>query len=810
MLKNQLTIQKKLLAGFIGILVLAGFAGITGVRGISEINHQNRIGKMVEELIESTERAQASSLRYIIYEDEGYHTEALEYCETVLTLAEEIEPLMHSQENIARLRKLISYMEDYRLLILNFKDLEAEKTDSQVTRQSVGLEMIDMSNSLISVLNEDLDTVDSRSRGILQSTISGLQQILASMNNFRSSALNYSALKDDSDRNRAAEIWLEELDRLEMALRDLAASSEGRIPDLTLTEIVTALRSYKAEVVLYHQTTSDLWQEQHKQRDAAAMVIDQVSAVSSGVQTSITIATLNAKRAIWISLTIAVIFSIFIAMVLSRNITHPLQQGIKVARNIAAGKMDNTALNLTRQDELGDLAAALDTMTHSLQIQHWLQEGKEGLDDEMRGDHDLKELTSRFIKFTARHMEASLGAFYLFDGRETLELLSSYSFTDRDGNYNKIRPGEGFIGQAALEKEILYFSGLKDAPELNFGAGSAAPPYYMAASLKFKDELIGVFILGSFKEFDEERREFITSNIENAAILFNAAKSRDTISRLLESSQQQQEELKKINEELEDQTNALRESEAELQAQQEELRVTNEELEERTQAVEEQRDSIRVKNDELVRAQEDIKKKAEDLEQASRYKSEFLANMSHELRTPLNSILILAQLLSQNGDGNLTEKQVKSASAIHASGSDLLKLINEILDLSKVEAGKVELHFETISFTNIMEDLTRVFTDTAAEKKLKLEIEAAEGLAPSIKTDTHRLQQIIRNLMTNALKFTDKGSVSLEIVHPSGPWRKYRKGEYVEFRVKDTGIGIPEEKQASIFEAFKQADGSTI
>ena len=424
------------------------------------------------------------------------------------------------------------------------------------------------------------------------------------------------------------------------------------------------------------------------------------------------------------------------AWLLAQSITRPIVEDMLFAEDISKGRLDTT-LRLEQKDELGQLARALNSMARNLHEQHWLKSGKEGLDDKMRGEHSALDLGKRFVKFFISHMNAQIGALYV-NNKETLELTASYSFTDRKGNFNSFKVGEGMVGQAALENEIIFFSDVMDeAPGINYGAGEKTPSNFMIVPISFEGIVFGVLLIGSVNPFTQIQKRFVDQNIENAAVLFNAAQSRETIRDLLSAAQDrqkqlhlaneeleeqtkalreseaelqaQQEELRVTNEELEEQTKALKESETELQAQQEELRVTNEELEERTQALEQQKYAIRKKNADLVKAKEVVKQKASDLEIASKYKSEFLANMSHELRTPLNSILILSQLFGNNKDGNLSDKQIESAKAIHSSGSDLLTLINEILDLSKVEAGKVELVIEDIKIEDMVSDINRMF-----------------------------------------------------------------------------------------------------
>jgi len=527
------------------------------------------------------------------------------------------------------------------------------------------------------------------------------------------------------------------------------------------------------------------------------------------------------------------------AFFLSYSITRPIIEDVKFAQAISDGELDKT-LELDQKDELGQLAKALNHMAGNLHDLDWLKKGKEGLDDTMRGEMNEKQLGQQFISFITRHLGAALGALYRHDNG-ILKLYASYAFTDRKGNFNTIKLGEGMVGQAALEQEIIIFDDiLEDGPEINYGVGQKTANSYIIVPLVFEEELIGIFLLGSLTRFTDLQKKFIEQNIKNTTILMNTAKSRRIIKKLLDEAQEhqqnllsknqtleeqtqalqeseaeltaQQEELRVTNEELEEQARALKKSEAELQAQQEELRVTNEELEEQTKSLEKQKGAIEKKNVALVDAQEDIQAKAAELEIASKYKSEFLANMSHELRTPLNSILILSQLLAGNKKENLDKKQIESAKAIHSSGEDLLTLINEILDLSKVEAGKIELVPENVEIQHLVDDISRMFTDLAGQKGIDFNIETGQDMANTIYTDSLRLQQVLRNLLTNAFKFTKQGCVTMTIARPAKALlsgKSLSREESIAFAVKDEGIGIPKKQQAVIFEAFQQADGST-
>jgi len=468
------------------------------------------------------------------------------------------------------------------------------------------------------------------------------------------------------------------------------------------------------------------------------------------------------------------------------------------------------------KDELG---IAIKEMTQQLQMttnenkrQIWLSEGLSRLSEKMRGDKSISELTKSIIAFLATYLDAQIGAIFIKNAEGgRLKMTASYAHQHRRKLMNDIAPGDGIVGQAALEGQIIEVS---DVPEgylaISSGLGESAPRHLVAMPFTYNNEVVGVIELGSFTEFGGDKIEFLRRISEPIAISINSAESRAKLQDLYEETQaqaeelqSQQEELRQTNEELEIQANALKENQMRLEDQQEELKRANEELEEQTRLLEQGKSSVEAKNVELKRMQERLKEKARDLEVSSKYKSEFFANMSHELRTPLNSILILTNLLIENRGGNLTEKQVEFAETIRSSGNELLNLINDILDLSKVESGKLEIIAEDVLLEDLADYVRQNFYHVTREKSLDLFVEFNEGLPKTIRTDRRRVEQIIKNLVSNAVKFTQKGEVRFRIDRPE------YDGNKIAFKVSDTGIGIPQDKQKLIFEAFSQIDGTT-
>lgn len=442
---------------------------------------------------------------------------------------------------------------------------------------------------------------------------------------------------------------------------------------------------------------------------------------------------------------------------------------------------------------LNNMATALDKSFKLLSDKEWLQTGIADLNTVMIGEKNIEELTMDIMEHVALYTNSNAGALYIVEGDE-LYACGSYSFIPGKMR-ERIKIGEGLTGQAVASGKTLEIKSLEEVDiKISYALGEVKPSHIIAVPL-IDDKVVGVIELATTKQYTLRDMEFFATAANNIGIAITAAQNRKRVQELLEETQAQSEELRtqhseleSMNAELETQTEKLQASEEELKVQQEELQQTNEELAERSVLLEE-------KNTE-------IQKKSEDLELSTRYKSEFLANMSHELRTPLNSILLLSRLLSENNDKNMNDEQIEFAKVIQSSGNGLLGLIDEILDLSKIEAGKMELELTDVPVKEVTEGLKDLFSEIARDKNIEFNV--VEDKAPVvIKTDKMRLEQILKNLISNAIKFTSEGSVTLEIKKDANNDR------LVNFSVKDTGIGIAREKQPLIFEAFQQADGST-
>jgi CheY-like chemotaxis protein/signal transduction histidine kinase/ABC-type sugar transport system substrate-binding protein/HAMP domain-containing protein len=456
-----------------------------------------------------------------------------------------------------------------------------------------------------------------------------------------------------------------------------------------------------------------------------------------------------------------------------------------------------------------------------LEVQVWQTAGQAQLNDKMWGEQDIPSLANNVIQQVCHYLQAQIGALYLVED-DHLKLVGRYAYSNKNST-PCFKFGEGLVGQAAVEKQPILISNVPhDYIMVRSGLGEAAPRNLMLVPFMYDERVVGVIELGTLNEFNQAQLEFIQTARSNIAIAFNTAQARARIDQLLAQTQQQaknlqrqEEELREANKELEAQTESLRASETKLKEQQTELEATNTQLEEQAAALEEsslalkkQQAALDQQNQELIKTQQELQKKAEELALASKYKSEFLANMSHELRTPLNSLLILARMLADNEAGNLTQEQIESAQIIYSGGKELLDLINEILDLTKVESGKMNFNFEAMSLTDLVASMQSQFAHVAEEKGLQFNLNLAQDLPETIETDPQRLKQIIKNLLSNAFKFTSQGSVSLNIYRPQAN-NGLSPDQTVAISVADTGIGMTPEQQKIIFEAFQQADGST-
>jgi signal transduction histidine kinase/DNA-binding response OmpR family regulator/CHASE3 domain sensor protein len=442
---------------------------------------------------------------------------------------------------------------------------------------------------------------------------------------------------------------------------------------------------------------------------------------------------------------------------------------------------------------------------HNAQLRHqdWLRTGQAELATRTSNIHELEPLAAAALDYVTRYMDGVVAAMYVRSEDGVLRRLAAYGFAHADtARGQQIQPNESLAAQAANQNRILT---LRDLPpdyiKVGSGLGDSAPRELLIAPISNHGKIKGVIEIGFLHPVSERDVAFLALIGPSVGASVAAVLYRQRLQVALEEQQAmneelqvQQEELRTANEELEEQSRALEESQSALENQQAELEVTNEQLGEQAARLD-------LKNSALLQAQEQLRERALELERASRYKSEFLANMSHELRTPLNSSLILAKLLSDNTAGNLNEEQVRFAQTIYSAGNDLLNLINDILDISKVEAGKLELVPEELALRRVIEGMARTFEPMARQKALDFRVEIAPNVPAAIHTDRQRIDQILKNLLSNAVKFTDAGEVSLTVSATHDGW--------VQFAVQDSGIGIAPEQQERIFDAFHQADGST-
>ncbi len=489
---------------------------------------------------------------------------------------------------------------------------------------------------------------------------------------------------------------------------------------------------------------------------------------------------------------------------LAANLTTQVRAIAEVATAVTKG-------DLTRSitvEALGEVAALKENINEMIRNlkdttlknseQDWLKTNLAKFSRMLQGQKDLLTVGRLILSELAPVVSAQQGVFYTMDSSKDnepyLKLLASYAHRERKNVDNRFKLGEGLVGQCALEKEKILLTNVpRDYTTIGSGLGEANPLNVLVLPVVFEGQVKAVMELASFDRFSPTHQAFLDQLTESIGIVLNTIEANTRTEDLLKQSQSLAKE---------------------LQSQQQELQQTNQQLGEKAKLLADQNVEVERKNREVEQARQALEEKAKQLALTSKYKSEFLANMSHELRTPLNSLLILSDELSRNKDQNLSSKQVEFARTIHASGNDLLALINDILDLSKIESGTVIVDVGEVMLRDLQEYVERTFGHVAETKKLEFAVERSPELPRAIQTDAKRLQQILKNLLSNAFKFTEKGQVALSITPVTEGWNfenetLNRARTVLAFSVTDTGIGIPQDKQQIIFEAFQQADGST-
>ncbi|NDJ17316.1 response regulator [Myxacorys almedinensis] len=544
----------------------------------------------------------------------------------------------------------------------------------------------------------------------------------------------------------------------------------------------------------------------------------------------------NTLNSITYGIPISLGLLVLLGALLARSIAKPIKKISDLTEIVAGGDLDINLPKSDRTDEVGILTRNFNKMVTNLrettlrnQEQTWLKSNIAELSQRMQGQREFESVARSLLSQLVPLVNAQQGAFYVaetLNAKPILHLRGSYAYQERKHLGHQFQLGEGLVGQCALEKQrILLTEVPSDYIRIGSGLGEATPLNIVVLPIVFEQQVLAVLELASFQRFTNVHLRLLDQVSETIGAVLVAIAASLRQQELLEESQTlaeelqaQQEELEESNEQLHAQAKALQISEQLLRQQREELKQSNdelqqlnEELEEKAESLEAQKRKVELKNDEIEQARTSLQEKAEQLALSSKYKSEFLANMSHELRTPLNSLLILARLLSDNTEGTLTDKQVEYSKTIHSSGNDLLILINDILDLAKIESGTLSIDIETVSFTELRGSLERAFRQIANEKGVSFAITLDDSLPDAIATDSKRLQQVLKNLLSNAFKFTDHGHVTLRIssTQRSTEQSSDMGNATISFAVSDTGIGIAADKQKIVFEAFQQADGTT-
>jgi signal transduction histidine kinase/CheY-like chemotaxis protein/HAMP domain-containing protein len=846
MFKN-LTVWRKLLLAFGSLILLFIFSvSITLWRTADIQSHVNQITQVEEPLQTAGLEMEVSlghaiqALMYHITEPEGNkHLIEMKQAEARYeTLASKFDQIMEKKGQGKLLAIISDQYVQYKLLRDNVIKLDAKKQAGLV----LFLKQIQALDRIIEDRLVKISPTDPELKQKLEAALSievNFHEVASDVFGFLNNTSNY--FKED------LEISIKDFAKYEQLYRKTNLNVNER---LVIGDVHDSYGRLIEEGKKLMQDQVGLIANLHKleeQRHEMGVFSDkQIQPLIHGsikkAIRSVENASFEALIIVLVSSLVVILFALLAVFWLTRQIIRPLGVLKEATEDYIAGNKE-VKIALDSADELGtlaqsfrDLIANINQLTQKNEETSWIKTEVARILGLAQGDQNLQSLLQMVIGELAEDIGAGHGVIYLKDKRldfekkdsdnekgnkQTLSLLGSYAYQARKKVSEKIKFGEGLIGQCALEKKAILLTQVpSDYIAINSGLGEQKPLNIIALPLIFEESLLGVIELASFHEFTSIQRDMLEEVSKGVAVSINNVEASEQTKVLLKKSerlskelQSQQEELKTSNEELEEKTRILKENEEELKAQTEELQAANEELEEKSERLKQQNEDIGQKNKEVEEAREEVEQRAKDLALASKYKSEFLANMSHELRTPLNSLLILSKDLESNKEDNLTEKQIESAKVIHEGGQDLLTLINDILDLSKVEAGKLQIDIAPVDLQEFLAGLKMQFDPIVKDKGLAFDVELSRQIAQSIDTDDQRLSQIIKNLCFNAVKFTEKGGVTIKVSEVPGNLKLENKELITEgaiaFCVIDTGIGIAKEKQREIFEAFQQGDGST-